>query len=62
MGESFTVFRRRVQTNAIQEWLFIIEGAMTVVIALLLLPLLTDYPLQSKHLFISHDQQLYAVS
>ncbi|KAH0420684.1 major facilitator superfamily transporter [Colletotrichum camelliae] len=42
------------------EWLFIIEGAMTVVIALLLLPLLTDYPLQSKHLFISRDQQLYA--
>ncbi|KAL0932862.1 major facilitator superfamily transporter [Colletotrichum truncatum] len=42
------------------EWLFIIEGAMTVVIALLVLPLLTDYPLQSKHLFISQEQQLYA--
>ncbi|KAL1865061.1 hypothetical protein VTK73DRAFT_5516 [Phialemonium thermophilum] len=42
------------------EWLFIIEGSMTVVIAILLLPLLTDYPLQSKHLFISHDLQLYA--
>lgn len=35
---------------------------MTVVIALLLLPLLTDYPLQSKHLFISREHQLYAVS
>lgn len=44
------------------EWLFIIEGAMTVVIAILLLPLMTDYPLQSKHLFLSHDIQLLAVS
>lgn len=42
------------------EWLFIIEGAMTVVIAILVLPLLTDYPLQSKHLFIPRDLQLYA--
>ncbi|KAK1492159.1 hypothetical protein CCUS01_14121 [Colletotrichum cuscutae] len=42
------------------EWLFIIQGAMTVVIALLLQPLLTDYPLQNKHLFISREHQLYA--
>ncbi|ETS81701.1 hypothetical protein PFICI_06703 [Pestalotiopsis fici W106-1] len=42
------------------EWLFIIEGSMTVVIAVLLLPLLTDYPLQSKHMFIPRDLQLIA--
>ncbi|KAL2286510.1 hypothetical protein FJTKL_06871 [Diaporthe vaccinii] len=42
------------------EWLFIIEGSMTVGIALMLLPLLTDYPLQSKHLFLSRKMQLYA--
>ncbi|KAK8067299.1 MFS general substrate transporter [Apiospora hydei] len=42
------------------EWLFIIEGSLTVVIAILLLPLLTDYPLQSKHLFLSRELQLYA--
>lgn len=35
---------------------------MTVVIALLMTPLLTDYPLQSKHLFITREQQLIAVS
>lgn len=35
---------------------------MTVVIALVLVPVLTDYPLQSKHLFISHNHQLMAVS
>lgn len=34
---------------------------MTVGIALMLLPLLTDYPLQSKHLFLSRKMQLYAV-
>jgi MFS family permease len=44
------------------EWLFIIEGSMTVVIAILLLPFLTDYPLQSKHMFIPRDLQLIAVS
>lgn len=44
-----------------QEWLFIIEGSMTVGIALMLLPLLPDYPLQSKHLFLSRKMQLYAV-
>ena len=44
------------------EWLFIIEGAMTVVIAVLLLPLMTDYPLQSKHIFLPRDLQLLAVS
>lgn len=34
---------------------------MTVGIALMLLPLLPDYPLQSKHLFLSRKMQLYAV-
>ncbi|KAK6849064.1 fad-binding domain-containing protein [Apiospora arundinis] len=42
------------------EWLFIIEGSMTVVIAILVLPLLTDYPLQSKHILLSRELQLYA--
>ncbi|KAF3762031.1 MFS general substrate transporter [Cryphonectria parasitica EP155] len=42
------------------EWLFIIEGSMTVVIALLFLPVLTDYPLQSKHPLISREMQLFA--
>ncbi|KAI1083105.1 retrograde regulation protein 2 [Whalleya microplaca] len=42
------------------EWLFIIEGSMTVVIALLLLPLMVDYPLQSKHILLSRDLQLMA--
>lgn len=50
------------QTDFKQEWLFIIEGSMTVGIAIILLPLLTDYPLQSKHLFLTRDMQLYAVS
>lgn len=44
------------------EWLFIIEGSMTVVIAILLLPLMADYPLQSKHWLLPRDLQLYAVS
>lgn len=44
------------------EWLFIIEGGITVVIAILVLPLMTDYPLQSKHIFLSRDIQLLAVS
>jgi MFS family permease len=43
-------------------WLFIIEGAITVVIAILMIPVLTDYPLQSKHYFISHELQLIGVS
>lgn len=42
-------------------WLFIIEGSMTVGIALLMLPLLPDYPLQSKHFFMTRHQQLYGV-
>ncbi|KAK8857004.1 MFS general substrate transporter [Apiospora arundinis] len=42
------------------EWLFIIEGSMTVIIAILVLPLLTDYPLQSKHILLSRELQLYA--
>jgi hypothetical protein len=33
---------------------------MTVVIALILLPLLPDYPLQSKHMFVSRELQLIA--
>ncbi|GME48319.1 putative transporter [Neofusicoccum parvum] len=42
------------------EWLFIIEGSMTVVIALLIMPLLPDYPLQSKHYWLSSDHQALA--
>ena len=43
------------------EWLFIIEGSVTVALALLLLPLLPDYPLQSKHLFLTREHQLICV-
>ncbi|KUJ16002.1 MFS general substrate transporter [Mollisia scopiformis] len=42
------------------EWLFIIEGSMTVVIALLVMPILPDYPLQKASKIISHEQQLFA--
>ncbi|KAI8624628.1 retrograde regulation protein 2 [Xylariaceae sp. FL1651] len=42
------------------QWLFIIEGLATVVLAILLLPLMTDYLLQSKHLFLPLDVQLMA--
>ncbi|KAK8004258.1 hypothetical protein PG989_003977 [Apiospora arundinis] len=35
-------------------------GSMTVIIAILVLPLLTDYPLQSKHILLSRELQLYA--
>lgn len=42
-------------------WLFIIEGAITVVIAFLMVPVLTDYPLQSKHFLLSREHQLLAV-
>lgn len=44
------------------EWLFIIEGSITVALALALLPLLPDYPLQSKHFFITREHQLIGVS
>lgn len=44
------------------EWLFIIEGSITVAIAILLLPLMPDYPLQSKHWLLPRNLQLYAVS
>lgn len=43
-----------------QEWLFIIEGSMTVVIAMLVMPILPDYPLQRASKLISHEQQLFA--
>ncbi|KAH8747255.1 hypothetical protein BGZ57DRAFT_172324 [Hyaloscypha finlandica] len=42
------------------EWLFIIEGSITVVIALLVMPLLPDYPLQRASYFFAHEHQLYA--
>ncbi|OJD40717.1 fad-binding domain-containing protein [Diplodia corticola] len=42
------------------EWLFIIEGAMTTVIALLVIPLLPDYPLQSPHRWLSPPHQSLA--
>lgn len=51
-----------VAGRASWSWLFIIEGSMTVVIAILLVPILTDYPLQSKHRFISRELQLIGVS
>ncbi|KAK8038339.1 hypothetical protein PG994_015106 [Apiospora phragmitis] len=36
-----------------------LRAPMTVIIAIVLLPLLTDYPLQSKHLFLTRELQLY---
>ncbi|KAF4546044.1 Allantoate permease [Lasiodiplodia theobromae] len=42
------------------EWLFIIEGSMTVVIALLVIPILPDYPLQSTHRWLSPAHQALA--
>lgn len=41
-------------------WLFIIEGAVTVVVALLVLPFMTDYPLQATHRLLSRRHQLVA--
>ncbi|KAF2656246.1 MFS general substrate transporter [Lophiostoma macrostomum CBS 122681] len=42
------------------EWLFIIEGSMTVVIALLCLPILPDYPGQKITKVLPKEHQLYA--
>ncbi|KAF2112229.1 retrograde regulation protein 2 [Lophiotrema nucula] len=42
------------------EWLFIIEGSMTVVIALLCLPILPDYPGQTIKKWLPKEHQLYA--
>ncbi|KPM45736.1 hypothetical protein AK830_g759 [Neonectria ditissima] len=47
-----------VAGRASWSWLFIIEGAVTIVVAIMLVPVLTDYPLQSKHYFISRELQL----
>ncbi|KAL2808889.1 major facilitator superfamily domain-containing protein [Aspergillus granulosus] len=42
------------------QWLFIIEGSMTVVIALLVTPFIPDFPLASKRWWLSREQQLLA--
>ncbi|KAF2180426.1 MFS general substrate transporter [Zopfia rhizophila CBS 207.26] len=42
------------------EWLFIIEGSMTVVIALLCLPILPDFPGQKNKKWLPKTHQLYA--
>ncbi|GLI80746.1 hypothetical protein PoHVEF18_009103 [Penicillium ochrochloron] len=42
------------------EWLFIIEGSMTVVIALLVIPFIPDYPLSTKRWWITHEHQVLA--
>ncbi|OAG01167.1 retrograde regulation protein 2 [Paraphaeosphaeria sporulosa] len=42
------------------EWLFIIEGSMTVVIALLCVPILPDFPLQKSSPILKREHQLYA--
>ncbi|KAL1613305.1 hypothetical protein SLS54_010754, partial [Diplodia seriata] len=42
------------------EWLFIIEGSTTVIIALLATPLLPDYPLQSPHRWLPPPHQALA--
>lgn len=39
-------------------WLFIIEGSITLAIALAIFPFLPDYPLKTKRFWISHEQQL----
>ncbi|KAJ5104935.1 hypothetical protein NUU61_002282 [Penicillium alfredii] len=42
------------------EWLFIIEGSMTVVIALLVIPLIPDYPGLTKRWWLTQEHQLLA--
>lgn len=44
------------------EWLFIIEGAMTIAIALLVIPFIPDFPGTTKRWWLSREQQIYAVS
>jgi hypothetical protein len=50
----------RTVANFVEEWLFIIEGSITIGIALLVMPILPDYPLQRASRFISQEQQLFA--
>ncbi|KAL5049333.1 hypothetical protein BDW71DRAFT_204598 [Aspergillus fruticulosus] len=42
------------------QWLFIIEGAMTVTIAILVIPFIPDFPLTTKRRWLSREQQLLA--
>jgi hypothetical protein len=62
MGESSASHLRQIPLadTSHQEWLFIIEGAMTVVIALMCLPFLPDYPGQKITRFLPREHQLYA--
>lgn len=39
-------------------WLFIIEGSITLAIAILISPCIPDYPLKTKRFWITHEQQL----
>ncbi|KKY17974.1 putative allantoate permease [Phaeomoniella chlamydospora] len=47
-----------VAGRASWEWLFIIEGSITVVIALLVIPFLPDYPTKTKRWWLRPDHQL----
>ncbi|KAL4773547.1 major facilitator superfamily domain-containing protein [Aspergillus nidulans var. acristatus] len=42
------------------QWLFIIEGAMTIAIAILVIPFIPDFPLTTKRWWLSREQQLLA--
>ncbi|XHG07690.1 hypothetical protein AWENTII_010825 [Aspergillus wentii] len=42
------------------EWLFIIEGSMTIVIALLVIPFIPDYPGSTKRWWLNHQHQVLA--
>ena len=42
----------------IQAWLFIIEGSITLAIAIAIFPCIPDYPLRTKRFWITHEQQL----
>ncbi|KAJ5689504.1 hypothetical protein N7462_003896 [Penicillium macrosclerotiorum] len=44
------------------EWLFIIEGSMTIAIALLVIPFIPDYPGSTKRRWITHQHQLLATT
>ena len=44
------------------QWLFIIEGSMTISIALLVIPFIPDYPMFTKRWWLTHEQQILAVS
>ncbi len=52
-----------INTEITQEWLFIIEGAITIAVAILVIPLLPDYPGYSKRTFwLNNEIQSFAVS